>query len=207
MQLSTVQGLPSLQSAAVTHCWHPAIGVWTQPEEVLQLSAVQAFPSSQLSGDPGLHTPPWQVSVPLQGFRSAQSVPFGRAPSAGQLIPVPLQVSAASHAFAAARHTVPPVAKPSGGQAAAVPVHISATSHGPADGRHCVAGEANASAGQRELVPVHDSTTSHGPADPRHTVPAGWSASSGQVAAVPVHSSAESHGPVAARQTVALEAN
>src|SRR5262249_48802192 len=136
-QVSTVHGLLSLQSAAVTHCWQPAIGVWTQPEDVLQLSAVQALPSSQLRGDPGLHVPPWEVAVPLRGFRSAQSVPFGRTTSGGQLTPVPLQASGASQIFAAARQIVPPVAKPSGGQAAAVPVHISATSHKPAEGRHC----------------------------------------------------------------------
>src|SRR5579871_3393458 len=46
--VSTVQALPSLQSACVAHRWQPAIAVcWQTPP--LHVSAVQGSPSSQLS--------------------------------------------------------------------------------------------------------------------------------------------------------------
>jgi hypothetical protein len=42
-----------------------------------QLSVVHGLLSSQLGGVPGVHTPAWQVSAPLQTVASAQDVPFG----------------------------------------------------------------------------------------------------------------------------------
>ena len=41
-----------------------------------QLSAVHAFPSSQLSGVPAVHVPAWQVSSPLQTLPSEHDVPL-----------------------------------------------------------------------------------------------------------------------------------
>jgi hypothetical protein len=49
-------------------CWQPITGS--------QLSVVHELPSSQLSAAPGVQTPPWQVSAPLQTVLSAHDVPF-----------------------------------------------------------------------------------------------------------------------------------
>jgi hypothetical protein len=43
------------------------------PVVALQLSAVQGFPSAQLSGVPGLQVPAWQVSAPLHALPSEQA--------------------------------------------------------------------------------------------------------------------------------------
>ncbi len=64
--------------------------------------------------------------------------------SDGQLVEVPVQVSATSHGPTAARHTVVVGAKVSFGQVVDEPVQFSATSHGPADGRHTTDGPASA---------------------------------------------------------------
>jgi hypothetical protein len=96
-QLSAVQPLPSLQLGAAPGvqipdwqvsaplqtvasaqvvpfarltCWQPVTGS--------QLSVVQTLPSLQLRAVPAVHTPPWQVSAPLQTLASAQEVPFSR---------------------------------------------------------------------------------------------------------------------------------
>jgi hypothetical protein len=53
-----------------------ATAVLTQPVAGLQLSAVQAFESLQLSAVPAAHVPLWQVSVPLQRLLSAHEVPL-----------------------------------------------------------------------------------------------------------------------------------
>ena len=58
--------------------------------------------------------------------------------SAGQAASDPVQVSAESHAPAAARHSTVAGAKASVGQETLVPVHVSATSQPPAAARHSV---------------------------------------------------------------------
>lgn len=65
VQTSVVQGLLSSHWFALVHAVQPEIGAWAQPEAALQVSVVQAFPSSQLSGVPALQVPAWQVSAPL----------------------------------------------------------------------------------------------------------------------------------------------
>ena len=74
--MSVVHGLPSLQSPFVLHDVQPTIGVWVQPVTGLQASVVHALPSSQLSADPGVQTPIWHVSLPLQTLPSLHDVPF-----------------------------------------------------------------------------------------------------------------------------------
>jgi hypothetical protein len=76
VQLSTVHGLLSLQSAAVLHDWHPAIGVFTHPLSALHESVVHALPSLQLGAAPGVQTPLWQDSLPLHTVESRHEVPF-----------------------------------------------------------------------------------------------------------------------------------
>jgi hypothetical protein len=57
LQTSAVHGLLSVQSAFVAHGRQPAMGVCTHPVTALHVSVVQALPSLQLRGDPGLQTP------------------------------------------------------------------------------------------------------------------------------------------------------
>jgi hypothetical protein len=75
VQVSTVHGSLSLQSASTLHS-QPGIGVCVQPVAGSHPSLVQALLSLQSSGVPGVHTPAWQISVPLQRSASGQGVPF-----------------------------------------------------------------------------------------------------------------------------------
>ena len=94
-QASVVQALLSLQFGAAPEAqvpfwqvseplhWFPSeqdvpfgTGEVLQPVAGLQKSFVQEFPSLQIGGAPGLHTPPRQVSAPLQALPSEQEVPF-----------------------------------------------------------------------------------------------------------------------------------
>ena len=137
-----MQALPLLQAVplAMGGCWQAALAP-------LQLSPVQALPSS------------------------AHAVPGDLSASAGHAADVPVQVSATSHAPAAVRQVVVAAANPSAGHAADVPGHFSATSHVPADARQVVVAGANASAGHASAVPLHTSAVSHVPVDARHVVP------------------------------------
>ena len=60
----TVQLFPSEQAAVLL--------VWTQPVAELQVSSVQAFPSSQLSAGPPTHPPPLHASFVVQTLPSSQ---------------------------------------------------------------------------------------------------------------------------------------
>src|SRR5262245_15106190 len=62
------QGVPS----ATATCAHV-------PPGATQESLVQGLPSSQLGGVPAAHSPPWQVSRPLQALPSEQAVPLATA--------------------------------------------------------------------------------------------------------------------------------
>src|SRR5262249_33831370 len=96
-QVSAVQALPSLQFGAApgaqSPAWHVSAPLQTvasaqavpsatltclQPVTGSQLSVVQGLPSLQLRAVPAAHTPPWQVSAPLQTFPSLHAVPFSR---------------------------------------------------------------------------------------------------------------------------------
>jgi hypothetical protein len=98
LQLSAVQGLPSVQLSGVPglqvpawqvsaplqalpseHAWPFATAVFWHPETALQESVVQGFESLQLSAVPAAHVPDWQVSLPLQTVESAHDDPFGSA--------------------------------------------------------------------------------------------------------------------------------
>jgi hypothetical protein len=67
---SPLHTLPSVQDEPF------ATGVLAQPVAALQESAVQALPSSQLSGVPAVQVPLWHVSAPLQRLESEQDVPL-----------------------------------------------------------------------------------------------------------------------------------
>src|SRR5207249_12052596 len=96
--------------------------------------------------------------APLTGF-----------PSAGHAALAPVQVSARSHAPAAARHTVLAAWNASAGQAALVPSQVSVTSQTPAAARHTLPATAFASAGQAAPLPVQSSAGAQAPAEARHS--------------------------------------
>src|SRR5439155_8587638 len=98
--------------------------------------------------------------------------------SAGQAADAPSQLSARSHAPAAARHSVPAAWKPSAGQSLETPSQLSATSQSPAAGRQTPV--LFTSAGQAADAPSQLSARSHAPAAARHSVPAAWKPSAGQ---------------------------
>jgi hypothetical protein len=68
-----LHGFVSAHSLLVVQAWQPAISVLTQPLAGLQVSEVQALPSSQLGAVPARHDPAWQVSLPLHGLPSSHS--------------------------------------------------------------------------------------------------------------------------------------
>jgi hypothetical protein len=182
-QLSSVQGSPSSQSTVTpaTHApaWQAsplvqalsslhavpaATGVVTQPSVVSQLSAVQGLSSLHVMAAPAEQAPePLQRSGAVQALPSVQPVPGGAKASAGQVVVLPVQLSAASQSPAAARQVVD-------------------------DGAYCGTHVAEA-----PVLPPHVSWASQSPfGGPPHAVPAGCAASLPQVAALPVQASATS---------------
>src|SRR5437870_521756 len=85
---------PSSQSAPLLFA-----GFEHVPVLVLQVPAVwQASEAGQVTGGVVcVHTPLWQVLIPLHMFPSSQSKPLGSKASVGQLGPLPVQNSATSH--------------------------------------------------------------------------------------------------------------
>ena len=116
---------------------------------------------------------PLHTSLVQELLSLPQATPEARKPSAGQLAPVPVQLSATSHSPAEARHCVVMEAKPSAGQALLLPVQYSATSQLPAEARHAVVLGCLVSAGHVAVLPVQYSATSHTPPEARHSVVAG----------------------------------
>src|SRR5436309_1087335 len=118
-QLSMVQAFPSLQSATVEQGEQPAMGVLLQTP-ASQDSVVQAFWSSQSAAveqsvQPAMGVPshcplPSQTSLKVHALPSSHGVSVGWKTSGGQYTLVPVQVSATSHAPAAALQTVPVLA-------------------------------------------------------------------------------------------------
>src|SRR5206468_489577 len=150
---------------------------------------------------------PSQVSVVQGLLSSVQAVPLAFFASAGQLGPLPGQLSATSHSPPTARQTTLAAWKPSAGQLLPTPSQVSATSHVPAEARQTVPAGLLASAGHAVLVPVQVSAASQAPAAARHTVLAGRKASAGHAPFAPLHVSATSQVPAEARQTVPADFN
>jgi hypothetical protein len=144
LQLSVVQGLPSLQSSGVPVVQAPAwqvslpsqrslsahdvpfaSGLVWQPVIGSQVSAVQAFPSLQSSGAPLVHTPAWQVSAPLQTVPSLHDVPL----ITGVLVhPNTGSQPSAVQGFASVQlRAVPPVQVPD--WQISLPLHTSPSAH------------------------------------------------------------------------------
>src|SRR5439155_976418 len=108
----------------------------------VELSPSQTSSGSHASPEPVRQTVPafpaacWQASFVPSQVSVVHALPLACFASAGQLGPLPVQLSAWSHSPAAGRQTVLEDAKPSAGHVLLAPVHVSATSHTPAAGRH-----------------------------------------------------------------------
>src|SRR5439155_5601579 len=123
---------------------------------------------------------------------------------AGQVALLPVQVSTASQAPVAARHTAP--ALPGAcWQRTLVPLQVSFV-HGLPSSVHAVPFVFLPSEGQTcPATPVHVSPRSHSPAAARHCVPLGVTTSMGQLLLVPSQVSPGSHAsPDPARHTKVL---
>src|SRR5439155_109959 len=141
-------------------------------------SSVHAVPAGCFASAGQLGPFPGQFSTSEERRAGTeQTVDDGLKASAGHVVLVPVQVSATSHAPAAARQTVP--ALPAGcWQASFVPSHSSRL-HGLPSSVHAVPAGCFASAGQLGPFPGQFSAGSHSPAEARQTVDDGLKASAG----------------------------
>src|SRR5207247_7171050 len=134
---------------------------------------VPAFPAGCVEATEP--TVPLHTSVVQTLPSSVHAVPAALTASAGQVVLVPVQVSARSHSLTAARHTAP--AFPTGCVQAGesrVPLHTSVVQGLPSSVQADPAA-LTASAGQVVLAPVQVSARSHSLTVAGHTVPA-WPA-------------------------------
>src|SRR5439155_3563237 len=108
----------------------------------VQASAMSHTPAAGRQTAPAFPAGCWHSALAPSHWSSVQglpslvhALPAGDFASAGQLGPVPVQVSCGSHSPAEARHTTVEGWKPSAGQVVLVPVQVSATSQTPAEAR------------------------------------------------------------------------
>src|SRR5438552_1551484 len=178
LQVSVVQGLPSSVQADPADLTVLAGQVVLDPVQVSARShsltaarhTVPALPAGCVQR--GLRALPLQVSVVQTLPSSVHAVPAALTASAGQVVLVPVQVSARSHSLTAARHTAP--AFPTGCVQAGesrVPLHTSVVQGLPSSVQADPAA-LTASAGQVVLAPVQVSSRSHSLTAVRHAVPA-----------------------------------
>src|SRR5439155_556057 len=105
---------------------------------------------------------PSQVSVVQGLLSSVQAVPLAFFASAGQLGPLPGQLSATSHSPPTARQTTLAAWKPSAGQLLPAPSQVSASSQVPAEARQTVPADFNLQfALQQELAEPFAAPSSH----------------------------------------------
>ena len=119
LQVSSVQGLPSLQSGGVPPAHAPAeqtsfvvqalpslqdavLFAKTHPTIVSQASSVQGLLSLQVAGPPLVHAPAWQVSPTVHALPSSQGPETGIPPWHW----MPAHVSPEVHAFPSAQAPV-----------------------------------------------------------------------------------------------------
>src|SRR5439155_422278 len=202
-------------------------GCWQLVLVPSQVSAVQGSPSSGHAAPAFPAGCVHVVLVPLhtsavQGLPSSvQAVPFDLKTSLGQVVLLPVRLSATSHSPAAARHTAP--ALPAGcwqgllsavqdvplafltsaGQVELVPVQVSARSHSAAAARQ-TAPALPTGCWQSTLVPLHWSRVQALPSSVQAVPLAFRGPSAGHVALEPVQVSGRSHSPAAARQVFVL---
>jgi hypothetical protein len=65
-----------LQTVPSAHGVPSATALVVQPKTGSQASVVHGLPSLHVGGAPAVHTPDWQVSLPLQALPSGHAVPF-----------------------------------------------------------------------------------------------------------------------------------
>src|SRR5947207_4998230 len=149
------------------------VSAMSHPPETAARHTVPAFPAGCVQATEP--TVPLHTSVVQTLPSSVHAVPTALTASAGQVVLVPVQVSARSHSLTAARHTAP--AFPDGCVQAGesrVSLHTSVVQGLPSSVQADPAA-LTASAGQVVLVPVQVSARSHSLTVARHTVPA-WPA-------------------------------
>src|SRR5205823_2572276 len=191
LQVSVVQGLPSSVQADPAALTASAGQVVLVPVQVSARShsltaarhTVPAWPAGCVQR--GLPTVPLQVSV-VQGLPSSvQADPAPLTTLVGQVVLLPVQVSARSHSLTAARHTVPPF--PAGCVQAGLlvlPLHVSVVQTLPSSVQAVPADLTVV--GQVVLVPVQVWSRSHSLSAMWHGVPA-LPAGCWQVTLVPSH--------------------
>src|SRR3989475_4957294 len=174
LHTSVVQGSPS-SVQAVPLAWKTSVGqVVLVP---VQVSATSHSPAAARHTVPAFPAGCAQVLVlpshwsSVQGLVSGvQEVPLGCLASVGQVVFVPVQLSATSHSPAAARHTAP--AFPAGCvHVALAPLHTSVV-HTLPSSVQVVPLALKTSVGQAAVAPSPLSPTPPSPACPRQTVPA-----------------------------------
>lgn len=161
---------------------------------------VPAFPAAWTqAGDP---TVPLHLSVVHTLPSSVQADPEAFTVSVGHVELPPVQVSALSHSFAAARQIAPAFpALWTHAAAPTVPLQRSVEQALPSSVQ-AVPALFTTSAGHVVLLPVQFSARSHSLVAARQTVLDGSNPSAGQVVDDPVHVSTASQTPTAARQVV-----
>src|SRR5207247_2790883 len=153
------------------------VSAMSHPPETAARHTVPALPAGCVQATEP--TVPLHTSVVQTLPSSVHAVPAALTASAGQVVLVPVQVSARSHSLTAARHTAP--AFPTGCVQAGesrVPLHTSVVQGLPSSVQADPAA-LTASAGQVVLAPVQVSARSHSLTAARHTVPA-WPTASGE---------------------------
>src|SRR5207249_11040035 len=111
----------------------------------VQASATSHTPAAGRQTAPAFPAGCWHSALAPSHWSSVQglpslvhALPAGDFASAGQLGPVPVQVSCGSHSPAEARHTTVEGWKPSAGQVVVVPVEGPAALEEPAEARRAV---------------------------------------------------------------------
>ena len=115
-------GFSAVQFVEPASAPQPAMGVWPQPPSSVQLSAVQASPSSQLGGSVPRQRPVSHASiVPSQLAPLSQLAPSARTSFAGHTPLSPSHTSSGSQSPRLARHTAPALSSESAGHVVATP--------------------------------------------------------------------------------------
>lgn len=198
---STGQSLPPLQFSATSQfpfCTRHTVelGFFTSAGHVndapVQTSSASQNPTAARHTVPAFpagcaHTPLLHTSSEQTFVSAVQPVPLLLKTSVGQVVDVPLHVSATSHSPAAARHSVP--AFPAG-CVHAPPEHTSDVQGLPSV-RHAVPVALYASKGHVSAVPSQVSATSHSFTAGRHVCALPNFVSPGQVVELPSHFSSE----------------
>jgi hypothetical protein len=151
-----VQALPSSQSTVLAAKTQPLVGS--------QLSSVHGLLSLQLALGPGWHTPPWQVSGPLQALPSLHGPAWGKCAQ-----PLSLSHESALQGLASSQSILAP-----GWQLE--PLQVSPWVHTSPSLQLALAGRWTQPFSAMQLSAVHALASSQSTASPKHAPNWHWSA-------------------------------